>query len=93
MRKCFEGGNSVVARTPVMESDALIEFIINATRLVNGFDVNDLYQKTGIEPGSDCVQRKLQLAVKKGFLKRESNFFKPTEMGLCFLNDLQLIFF
>ena len=92
MRKCFEGGNSVVARTPVMESDALIEFIINATRLVNGFDVNDLYQKTGIEPGLDCVQRKLQRAVKKGFLKRESNFFKPTEIGLRFLNDLQLIF-
>ena len=76
----------------VSEEDALIEYAINITRLTDGFEVSDLYDKTGIKPGAQDVDEKINRAEKAGFFEREGELIKPTKKGQLFLNDLQLIF-
>ena len=76
----------------VSEEDALIEYAINITRLTDGFELSDLYDKTGIEPGSHEVDEKIIRAEKAGFFERKGDVIKPTKKGQLFLNDLQLIF-
>ena len=55
----------------VSEEDALIEYAINITRLTDGFEVSDLYDKTGIKPGAQDVDEKINRAEKAGFFERE----------------------
>ena len=54
--------------------------------------LSDLYDKTGIEPGAQDVDEKINRAEKAGFFEREGDVIKPTKKGQLFLNDLQLIF-
>ena len=76
----------------VSKEDALIEYAINATRLIDGFEMSDLYDKTGISPGAVDIHNKITKAENAGFLVREGGHIKPTVQGQLFLNDLQLIF-
>jgi len=76
----------------ISKKDALIEYAINVTRLIDGFELSDLYDRTGIESGSFEVNEKIIKAEKKGFLERKGNLIIPTKKGQLFLNDLQLIF-
>jgi len=76
----------------ISKEDALIEYAINVTRLIDGFELSDLYDRTGIEPGSFEVNEKIIKAESEGFLERKGNLILPTKKGQLFLNDLQLIF-
>ncbi len=86
------GDEKAINRRRVDESDALLEYVINATRLVDGFIISDLHARTCIPPNSIDVVRKLKKAVEKGFLSWNGDLLKPTSLGRLFLNDLQLVF-
>ena len=90
--KKFKENRADSEKKLVSEEDALIEYAINITRLTDGFELSDLYDKTGIEPGSHEVDEKIIRAEKAGFFDRKGDVIKPTEKGQLFLNDLQLIF-
>lgn len=88
----FSEKETAINRVRVDKSDALLEYVINATRLVDGFKISELHARTGISPNSTDVARKLKKAVNKGLLSWDGELIKPTSLGQLFLNDLQLVF-
>jgi oxygen-independent coproporphyrinogen-3 oxidase len=72
------------------EQDLAFEFMLNALRLTEGFNLQLFEKHTGlsckiIEP---AVQKALQLEL----LNRDGNHLQPTALGLRFHNDLQALF-
>ncbi|SNS27634.1 oxygen-independent coproporphyrinogen-3 oxidase [Noviherbaspirillum humi] len=88
--------DAVSKGAPVQEEfevgrDALgFEFMLNALRLVDGFDVNLFSERTGLS--INAIEPALNRAETKGLLYRDHRVIKPTELGKRFLNDLQEIF-
>ena len=73
---------------PVPEADRPFEFMLMATRLVDGFDLGQFEATTGL-PAADLESR-MAAAIEKGLLENAgSGRFRPSELGRRFLNDLQ----
>jgi coproporphyrinogen III oxidase-like Fe-S oxidoreductase len=64
--------------------------MLNATRLREGFDLQDFQDRTGLPISSIDVG--LKAAAAKGMLLREGSRVVPTERGFDFLSDLQTLF-
>jgi oxygen-independent coproporphyrinogen-3 oxidase len=62
------------------------EFMLNALRLVDGFDVTLFSERTGLP--TQVIQSRLEAAEKKSLLERDWKRIRPTERGRRFLNDL-----
>ncbi|HEY8605563.1 MAG TPA: radical SAM family heme chaperone HemW [Noviherbaspirillum sp.] len=88
--------DNVRAGAPVQEEfevgrdDLGFEFMLNALRLVDGFEVNLFAERTGLL--LNTVERALAEAEAKGLLYRDHRLIRPTELGQRFLNDLQQMF-
>jgi len=66
------------------------EFMLNALRLVEGFDV-ELYQaRTGLPIGA--IEARLAEAEKRGLIECSATHIGPTERGRLFLNTLVELF-
>lgn len=72
------------------QDDLICEFMINATRLRNGFKRGLFEQRTGLD--WKVLDRPLRSAAEKGFLTVASEQVCLTAKGQRFLNDLQLLF-
>ncbi|MFC7518236.1 radical SAM family heme chaperone HemW [Herbaspirillum sp. GCM10030257] len=70
--------------------DLGFEFMLNALRLNEGFEVNLFTERTGLT--LNAIEKQLNLAEAKGLLYRDHRIIRPTELGRRFLNDLQQIF-
>ncbi|MFC5579247.1 radical SAM family heme chaperone HemW [Lysobacter niabensis] len=66
------------------------EFMLNALRLVDGFDVNLFSMRTGLP--ADAIGGKLRQAEEAGWLAIEAGHARPTEAGRRFNNDLVSLF-
>lgn len=75
---------------PVPDRDLPFEFMLNGLRLVQGVAVGAYTERTG-RPIEDLLPG-VTMALKKGLLLEESGYWRPTERGLDFLNDLQALF-
>ena len=75
----------------VIEAKELpFEFMLNALRLIEGFDV-DLYSaRTGIP--ANTIEPGLRAAEDKGLIGRSLRRIRPTERGQRFLNELTTLF-
>ena len=62
------------------------EFMLNALRLVDGFDVALFSARTGLP--IHVVEEELRVAESKGLLERDWKRIRPTERGRHFLNEL-----
>src|SRR5262245_26121002 len=62
------------------------EFMLNALRLVEGFDVSLFSETTGLP--IHLVEMQLDAAEAKGLLSRDWKRIRPTERGRHFLNEL-----
>jgi putative oxygen-independent coproporphyrinogen III oxidase len=71
---------------PVSAADLPFEFMLNALRLVEGFEVELFSQRTGLPIST--VQTQLSGAEGKGLLERDWKRIRPTERGRHFLNEL-----
>jgi oxygen-independent coproporphyrinogen-3 oxidase len=72
------------------DSEIPLEFMLNALRLQDGFDL-DLYQQhTGLT--AETIQKPLQIAQEKELLKVHNNYVRPTSLGQQYLNDLISLF-
>ena len=84
------------AGTPVREEHALahtdlgFEFMMNALRLAEGFEVALFAERTGLALAA--VERPLQEAERRGLIRRDHVRIAPTERGQRFLNDLLQLF-
>jgi len=79
------GGSKIVS-----DKEIGFEFMLNAFRLVNGFDT-ELFQRHCGLPIS-AVETPLQLAEQKKLIDWGLKQIKPTELGLQYLNNLTELF-
>ncbi len=66
------------------------EFMMNALRLKDGFELLRFAERTGLTLAS--IQQPLAQAEAKGLLQRDLARAWPTEKGFDFLSDLQALF-
>jgi len=83
-------GNAVFEETEIKRDELGFEFMLNALRLIDGFDANLFSERTGLTV--NAIEAQLNQAEAKGLLYRDHKLIRPTEMGQRFLNDLQQIF-
>jgi len=83
-------GNPIQEEFEIGRDELGFEFMLNALRLNDGFEVNQFTERTGLT--LNAIDKALTEAENKGLLYRDHRIIKPTEMGRRFLNDLQQIF-
>ncbi len=66
------------------------EYFLNALRLTGGFGAGEFESATGVAIGA--VEPILHRAVSRGLLETTVQGWRPTALGLRFLNDLQGLF-
>ncbi len=66
------------------------EYMLNALRLVEGFTQRGFEARTGLT--ADVLAGTLADASRRGLLVPRPDGWRPTELGLRFLNDLQRLF-
>lgn len=74
----------------VSEQDLVFEFMLNALRLVNGFDIHLFEQHTGLS--FKLLESTVNKAIQLELLAIDGTRLKPTAHGLQFHNDLQGLF-
>ncbi|MHB1942172.1 MAG: radical SAM family heme chaperone HemW [Acidiferrobacteraceae bacterium] len=79
-----------ITRTRLLPDDILFEFMLNATRLVDGFPLSLFERRTG-QPGARLAQA-LRPALARGLAAIDGGRVRPTTLGSRFLNDLQALF-
>jgi len=75
-----------VEESVVPATELPFEFMLNALRLVDGFEASLFSERTGLP--IHIVQSQLEAAEDKGLLSRDWKHIQPTERGRRFLNDL-----
>jgi putative oxygen-independent coproporphyrinogen III oxidase len=83
-------GQAIAQAEEVRRADLPFEFMLNALRLREGFELNQYTERTGLPISS--VQQALAQAEEKGLLTRQANQIRPTERGFDFLSELQALF-
>ncbi len=66
------------------------EFMLNALRLREGFELARYTERTGLP--LTTIQKALQAAEAKRWIQRDLQWVQPTALGFDFLNDLQALF-
>ena len=78
------------ARTPVPEAQRPFEFMLNALRLIDGFEIPTFEERTGL-PWETVVPEVEKLLARK-LLEVQGTRLRTTMVGLRFLNNLLLSF-
>ncbi len=84
------GGHAVSQQNEVDRSELPFEFMLNATRLKDGFELALFTERTGLPPAA--IAAGLAAAERQGLLRLGLHDAQPTPRGFDFLNDLQLLF-
>ena len=72
------------------QNDLLLEFMINALRLQQGFTLQQFSLTTGLN--SEVISDGINRAIKKGLMIKDKGRVKTTERGFGFLSEVQLLF-
>lgn len=83
-------GQALAQEHEVARADLPFEFMLNALRLKEGFEVQQFFERTGLPLA--VVEPALRQAEEKGLLERTPQRIRPTERGFDFLSDLQGLF-
>ena len=66
------------------------EYMLNVLRLVDGFSLADFEARTGLPRST--IEAPLRRAYASGWLEREGDRVRPTELGRRFTNDVMALF-
>ena len=66
------------------------EFMMNALRLVDGFDSARFAERTGL--ALSAIDAPLQRALERGLIERDGARWRATPRGFDFLSDLTALF-
>ncbi len=83
-------GQAVDAEWQITPDDLGFEFMMNTLRLIEGFEIGLLQQRTGLTLAQ--IEKPLNIARKKGLLEVHPEYIKPTLLGQRFLNELLQLF-
>lgn len=87
----LEEGAPEAQLTMLDERERMFEFMLNALRLTDGFDQNLFQRRTGL--AAETLLEKLSASKEKGLIEQVSGgFWRATDLGQRFLNDLQAEF-
>jgi putative oxygen-independent coproporphyrinogen III oxidase len=90
LQKMEAGEHGASADVPD-EADLVFEFMLNALRLVDGFEESMFEQRTGL--ALDYLEELAADAFARGLLERSAGgAWRPTALGMRFLDDLQAEF-
>jgi len=83
-----ETPDTAAKMTRLPAADRIFEFMLNALRLSDGFEESDFVERTGLS--ADDLMNATLSSREKGLIQRDSDgFWRPTDLGSRFLNDLQ----
>ena len=85
-----EAGNAIAQVNEVTRKALPFEYMLNALRLREGFNLQDFYDRTGLP--QSAIAKALEEAQAKGLIERKLNHIQPTARGFDLLNDLQELF-
>lgn len=80
----------IAERHVLTEAEMPFEFMLNALRLTDGFEVPLFNERTGLP--ISAAEQTLMNAERRGLVARDHLRIAPTERGRRFLNDLQMLF-
>jgi oxygen-independent coproporphyrinogen-3 oxidase len=83
-------GAAVAHDEEVARDQLPLEFMLNALRLKEGFELARFTERTGLP--LTAIQRPLQQAEDQGLIERDWQWVRPTVRGFDFLSDLQSLF-
>jgi oxygen-independent coproporphyrinogen-3 oxidase len=88
-------GEAIDQEWSIPKDELAFEFMMNALRLVNGFELDLFEQRTGLSP--IVISHKLKKAQEKGLIEQKRSpenriLIKPTLLGQRFLNELLQLF-
>jgi oxygen-independent coproporphyrinogen-3 oxidase len=84
------GEAMIAGRNDIPRSDLALEFMMNALRLVDGFDTALFAAQTGLP--LSAAQAPLQRAEELGLISWSAERIEPTARGRDYLNDLLALF-
>ena len=88
-------GEAIDQEWSIPKDELAFEFMMNALRLVDGFELDLFEQRTGLSP--IVISHKLKKAQEKGLIEQKRSpenriLIKPTLLGQRFLNELLQLF-
>ncbi len=84
------GGDAVAQQDEVARSELPFEFMLNALRLKEGFELARFCERTGL--ALTAIEAPLAEAERRGLVGRDLRRVWPTERGFDLLSDLQGLF-
>jgi putative oxygen-independent coproporphyrinogen III oxidase len=85
-----ENGNATDNTWQVLPKDLPFEFMMNALRLMDGFEIELFKQRTGMP--WEAISTRLTEALIKELIVKDLQRIRPTQLGQRYLNDLLSIF-
>ena len=85
-----EAGSALASEAEVARADLAFEFMLNALRLKQGFEIARFCERTGLPLST--IEAPLAEAERRGLIERDLQHLQPTALGFDFLNDLQQLF-
>jgi putative oxygen-independent coproporphyrinogen III oxidase len=89
-RRYLAAPDLTLTRHAVEPRERAFEFMLNALRLTDGFDADLFAARTGLAWAA--VAAPLAVAERRGLLERTPSGYRPSSLGVRFLNDLLLEF-
>jgi putative oxygen-independent coproporphyrinogen III oxidase len=89
-RYLASAGRGTATRTPVAAAELPFEFMLNALRLVEGFEAKTFTRRTGL-PWESIAGTMADL-VGEGLIAPTGTWYRASPLGLRFLNDVLLRF-
>jgi oxygen-independent coproporphyrinogen-3 oxidase len=83
-------GNALASDDEVARSALPFEFMLNALRLRDGFELARFAERTGLP--LSAIKATLADAEQRGWIERDAAHVRPSARGFDFLNDLQALF-
>ena len=88
-------GEAIDQEWSIPKDELSFEFMMNALRLIDGFELDLFEQRTGLSPM--LINNKLKKAQEKGLIEQKRSpenriLIKPTLLGQRFLNELLQLF-
>jgi putative oxygen-independent coproporphyrinogen III oxidase len=89
-RRYLGSSEAELVRRVVRESELPFEFMLNALRLKGGFDAALFPARTGLD--WRAIAAPIDRLVRRGMLRRTPERYRPSALGLRFLNEMLLEF-
>jgi putative oxygen-independent coproporphyrinogen III oxidase len=83
-------GSAVSNEQPVAPHELPLEYMMNALRLADGFELSRFAERTG--QSIAVIDVAMQTALARGLIDCDGTRVRPTQRGFDFLSDLQALF-